>query len=90
MIHLKMLGSWVRLLDGREGFVAGSTLDGLTVVVEGKIVVAKDVTAIPGPTPTEHPEPQRSAQPAIKTCHAEADIVVIPPGMSVLQNGQWQ
>jgi hypothetical protein len=77
MTHLNLLGSWVRLPDGRSGHVAASGIDGLVVIVDGQMVTVKpsEVTAIPAPTAAEHPE---------------ADVVVIPPGVSVMRNGQWQ
>jgi hypothetical protein len=70
MTHLKMLGTWVRLPDGRSGHVAGMTLDGLSVIIDGRIVMVsmKDVTPIAPPPPAEHPEPVRAPQAPIKTC----------------------
>jgi hypothetical protein len=90
MTHLKSLGTWVRLPDGRVGHVAGMTLDGVAVIIDGRLITAaaKDLTAIDPPA-AEHPEPVRTQAP-IKTCHDEAEVVVIPPGVSVMRNGQWQ
>jgi hypothetical protein len=89
---IKLLGTHVRLSDGRTGHVAGSTIDGLSVVVDGRMVIAaaQDVTPIPPPAAADPPPPHRTAQASIKTCHDETDIVVIPPGVSVMRNGQWQ
>jgi hypothetical protein len=90
MTHLKMLGSWVRLPDGREGHIAGSGLDGLVIVSEGKIVHAlpKDVTPISPPPSTLSPY----ARP-IQTHHTADDMpaqrIADPFGMSVLVSGKW-
>jgi hypothetical protein len=76
MTHLKMLGSWVCLPDGSEGHIAGATLDGLTIVVDGRMVIAaaKDVTPIAPPAAAAHPEPQRTVQAPIKTHHTADDM----------------
>jgi hypothetical protein len=89
---MKMLGAWVRLADGRKGHVAGATIDGYTIVIDGRIVTAlpKDVTAIPAPYSPPIPEPERTAQRPIQTSHEEpppVQRVEIPPGVSVMRNG---
>jgi hypothetical protein len=88
---MKLLGKWVRLADGRTGHVAGSTLDGYTVVIDGKIVIAKDVTAIPPPAAAEHPQPQRTAQRPIATSHEPPPPAIVqnPHGLPVLVSGKW-
>jgi hypothetical protein len=90
---MKLLGTFVRLADGREGHVAGSTIDGYTIVVDGRIVTAlpKDVTAIPAPYSPPIPEPVRTAQRPIKTSHEEPPnpFPSRPHNLSVLASGKW-
>jgi hypothetical protein len=90
MTHLKMLGAWVRLPDGREGHIAGSGLDGLTVIVDGRIVHAANatVTVIPAPAAAEHPQPQRAAQ-NFQTSHEPPPRVENPNRLSVLVSDKW-
>jgi hypothetical protein len=89
---MKMLGKYVRLADGREGHVAGSGIDGLTVIVDGRIVMVlpKDVTAIPPPAAAEHPEPVRTARP-IATSHEPPPnpFPSRPNPRGVLVDGRW-
>jgi hypothetical protein len=75
MTHLKMLGSLVRLPDGRTGHIAGSGLDGVNVICDGRVitVAAADLTAIPPPA-DPLPEPARIANPL---------------NMAVLVSGKW-
>jgi hypothetical protein len=83
---MKLLGKWVRLADGREGHVAGATIDGYTVVIDGRIITAKasEVTAIPPPPAAAHPEPVRTAGP-IRTNHED-----MPRNdLSILVSGKW-
>jgi hypothetical protein len=89
MTHLKMLGTWVRLADGRTGHVAASGIDGLVVIVDGRMVTAKDVTPIAPPAAVAHPDPQRSAQRPIQTSHEPNPFPNRPQGLSVLVNERW-
>jgi hypothetical protein len=89
---MKLHNKHVRLADGREGVVVASGLDGLVIVADGRIVNAlpKDVTVIP--TPTEHPEPVRTAQAPIKTHHPldeEPQFLSRPNPRGVLVDGRW-
>jgi hypothetical protein len=88
---MKMLGKHVRLADGREGHVAGSTIDGYTIVIDGRIVIAapKDVTAIPTPAAPDLPPPQRTAQQPIQTSHEPPARVENPNRLSVLVSDKW-
>jgi hypothetical protein len=89
---MKLHNKHVRLPDGREGYVAGSGLDGLTVIVDGRIVnvLPKDVTVIPPPAAAEHPQPVRTAQRAIQTHHDEENpFPNRPHGLPVLVSGKW-
>jgi hypothetical protein len=90
---MKLLGKWVRLPDGREGHIAGATIDGYTVVIDGRIVTAKDVTPIAPPAATEHPEPIRTQAPIV-THHPldeelPAQVIANPLNMAVLVDGKW-
>jgi hypothetical protein len=88
MTHLKLLGSWVRLPDGREGHIASFGIDGVSVQIGGRLVTAAaaDLTAVEPPAAAPFPEPVRTQAP-IKTCHAETDVVV--HGVSVMRDGRW-
>jgi hypothetical protein len=92
MTSLKSLGSWVRLPDGRTGHIAGSGIDGLSVIVDGRIVItaANDVTAIATPA-AAHPELVRVPQRPIQTHHTaeEPQFPSRPQGLSVLVNDKW-
>jgi hypothetical protein len=92
MTSLKALGTWVRLPDGRSGHIAGATIGGLTVIVDGRIVIAaaKDVTAIATPAGLPLPEPVRTQAP-IQTHHPleEPQFPSRPQGLSVLVNDKW-
>jgi hypothetical protein len=88
---MKLHNKHVRLPDGREGYVAGSGLDGLTVIVDGRIVHvhASAVTVIPGPAAAADPEPVRTPQRPIQTSHEEPQFPSRPRGLSVLVNDKW-
>jgi hypothetical protein len=88
---MKKLGKWVCLANGKVGHIVGETIDGLTVVVDGRIVHAlpKDVTVIPPPVAPEPPQPQRTVQ-NFQTSHEPPARVEIPPGGSVMRDGKWE
>jgi hypothetical protein len=88
---MKILGVWVRLPDGREGHVAASGIDGLVVIVQGRMVTVKpsDATVIPVPPPlaADLPEPVRTAQRPIQTHHPLDEMPA--HNLSVLVSGKW-
>jgi hypothetical protein len=88
---MKLHNKHVKLPDGREGYVAGSGLDGLTVIVDGRIVhvLPKDVTVISPPAAAEHPQPVRTAQPPIQTSHEPNPFPSRPHNLPVLVSGKW-
>jgi hypothetical protein len=90
MTHLKSLGTWVRLPDGRTGHVVASGIDGLAVQIDGRLVTVKpsDVTPIDPPA-AEYPEPQRSAQAPIQTSHEEPQFPSRPNPRGILVDGKW-
>jgi hypothetical protein len=91
---MKLHNAHVRLADGREGVVVASGLDGLTVIVDGRIVQAANstVTVIPAPAAPDLPPPQRTAQRPIQTSHEEpprVQVIANPYGLPVLVDGRW-
>jgi hypothetical protein len=91
---MKMHGAYVRLVDGREGFVVASGLDGLTIhTTEGRVAhaAASTVTAIPTPVAPDPPQPQRSTQRPIQTSHETPPVqrIANPLNMPVLVSGKW-
>jgi hypothetical protein len=86
-------GAHVRLPDGKVGHIVGHTLDGVSVVADGRLVHAlpKDVTEIPAPHSPPIPEPQRSANAPIQTSHEPppAQVIANPNRLPVLVSGKW-
>jgi hypothetical protein len=89
MTNIKSLGTWVRLADGKVGHIAGATIDGYSVIVDGRIVTTKDVTPIPSPAAAEHPEPVRTPQRPIQTSHEPIPFPNRPSPRGVLVDGRW-
>jgi hypothetical protein len=85
-------GTFVKLNDGRTGFVVATGIDGATVhLTEGRITteLVKDLTIIEPPTPVDLPPIQRTPQ-HIQTNHAEPPRqILVPAGVGVMRNGQW-
>jgi hypothetical protein len=87
---MKLHNQHVRLADGKVGYVAGSGIDGLTVIVDGRIVHvhASTVTVIPPPAAPDLPPPVRTAQP-MQTSHEPPPRIANPNRLSVLVSERW-
>jgi hypothetical protein len=88
---MKLHDKHVRLADGREGVVVASGLDGLVIVVDGRIAHAreKDVTVIPTPAAPPLPEPIRTAKPMQTSHEPPIPFPSRPQGLSVLVSDKW-
>jgi hypothetical protein len=88
---MKLHNQHVRLPDGREGYVAGSGIDGLTVIVDARIVhaAASTVTVIPPPAAPPLPEPVRTAKPMQTSHERPIPFPSRPQGLSVLVSEKW-
>jgi hypothetical protein len=85
-------GTWVRILaDGREGHVVGSGIDGLSLVVDGRLVHvhASKVEVIPTPSGPEPVTPARRPQ-QFQTSHEPPPTIMRKPDLAgVLVSGKW-